>query len=177
MNIKVRNLTLSALYCAFAVISIYLASIFPTGQLGLTAIASLFVAAVVIEAGISYSISVYIVTSFISILIVPYRVTAFLFILFFGYYPIFKSLIEKLSIVVVQFLAKFLVFNVSLTAIWFLFSELFFASFNVSEDRHFILLVLIYVCGNVIFLLYDYGFSKLIWFYINRISSSRIKKE
>jgi hypothetical protein len=167
MDKKTRNLTLSALFSALAVVSLYVASIWPTGQLGLTAIAALFVAAAVIESGLSFGIYVYIASSLISLLIVPNRISPFLFILLFGHYPIIKSLIEKQGHLVVQILLKLFVFNASITLIWFLFNELFLAFVGIELHP-----ALIYVAGSVVFLLYDYGFTKLIWLYINRVSKS-----
>ena len=166
MNKKTRNLSLSALFTAFAIISLYIASVWPTGQLGLTAVASLFVAAAIMESGISYGIYVYIVSSAISMLIVPNRLTPVLFILFFGYYPVIKSLIEKLKYKILQILTKLLVFNISFLIIYYLFSELVLAF--VSFDLN---VIIIFLIGNIVFLLFDYGYTKLIWLYINRISN------
>ena len=167
MNIKTRNLTLSALFSALAVVVLYVASVFPTGQLGLAAVASLFVAAAIIESGLSFGIYVYVVSSVIAFLLVPNRMISFLFILFFGYYPILKSLIERHGRLVVQILIKLVVFNVALTVLWFLFRELFIAA--LPFELHLVFVCLI---GSIVFLIYDYGFTKLIWFYINRISKN-----
>ena len=166
MNKKTRNLSLSALLTAFAVIILYIASIWPTGQLGLTAVASLFVAAAIIESGITYGIYVYIVSSAISMLIIPNRLAPILFVLFFGYYPVVKSLIEQLRHKTLQIILKLLVFNIAFIVIYYLFSELVVAF--ISYDLN---IVIIFLIGNIVFLLFDYGFSKLIQFYINRISN------
>ena len=171
MNKKTRNLTLSALFTALSVIILYIASVWPTGQLGLTAVASLFVAAAIIESGLLFGIYVYITSSLISILIVPNRITPILFILFFGFYPIVKSLIEKNKQLIIQIIAKLVVFNISLTVIWFLFSELVLAFINFDLNIIFIFLI-----GNIVFILFDYGFTKLIWFYITRISVNKNKE-
>lgn len=165
MNVKTRNLTLGALFSALAVVLLYIASVWPTGQLGLTAVASLFVAAAIIESGLSFGIYVYVVSSIIAFLLVPNRMTAFLFILFFGYYPILKSLIERKGHLVIQILLKLAVFNLSLTLIWILFHELFLGL--IPFDLY---PVFIYLIGNVVFLLYDYGFSKLVWLYDTEIA-------
>ena len=169
MSKKTRNITLSALYSALAVISLYIASIWPTGQLGLTAVASLFVAAAVIESGISFGIYVYVISSLIGVLIVP-NIAPMLFILFFGYYPILKSLIERLKQKALQIILKLFVLNIAFTVIWFLFNELFLTA--IDFDLH---VIIIFLIGNIVFLFFDYGLTKLIWFYITRISEM-IKK-
>ena len=170
MGKRTRTITLSALFSAIAVLILYFASIWPTGQLGLVAAASLLTAAAVIETGLLSGAYVYIVSSVLGMLLVPNRVAALLFVLFFGFYPILKSLIERRGGLVIQWVLKLLVFNVSLTVLWLFFRAFFFSVF-VSNSSF----LLIYIVGNFVFVLFDYGFTKLVWFYIERVSRLRKK--
>ena len=165
MSRKTRTLALCALFSALVYIFLYIASIWPTGQLGFVAAASLFVAAAVIEAGAVPALYVFIVSAALSLLLTPGRSPPLLFISFFGYYPIVKSLVERLRWVVLQWALKLLVFNISLTVVWFIFKEWVydFSGLNIH-------IVLVYLGGSAVFVLFDYGFSKVIWFYINRIA-------
>jgi len=165
MSKKTRKLALCALFSALAYILLLIASIWPTGQLGFVAAASLFVAAAVIEAGAVPALYVFIVSAALSLLLTPGRSPPMLFISFFGFYPIVKSLIERLRGVVLQWALKLLVFNISLTVVWYIFNEWVydFSSLNIH-------IVLVYLGGSAVFVLFDYGFTKAIWFYINRIS-------
>ena len=178
MGKSTRKLTLAALFSALAVVMLYVATLWPTGQLGLAAVASLFVVAAVIESGLVSGLSVYIVSSLIAFLIVPNKAPVILFVLFFGYYPILKSLIEKRMKLVWQIIAKLAVFNISSTVAGYFLMELMLASINDENGRVFtafnsvIEQVIIYVIGSLVFLLFDYGMTKLIWFYINRISKN-----
>ena len=165
MGKNTRKLTLSALFSALGVVTLYVASVWPTGQIGLTAVASLFVAAAVIESGIVSGISVFAVTSLIAFLIVPNRVPPILYVLFLGFYPILKSLLEKRGHIILQTIGKLVVFNASFAVAWFLLREILFDSEIFDFDA-----VFLFIGGSVVFLLFDYGFTKLIWFYINRIS-------
>jgi len=165
MNKKTRDLTLSALFAALTVVSLYIASIWPTGQLGLVAVASLFVAATVIEIGIGSGLSVFVLCSIVGMLILPNRTAPLFFIAFFGFYPIIKSLIERLRGTALQWVLKLAVFNASLTVMWFLMRSLIIGAIANIDG-----MLLIFIAGNVAFIVYDYGFTKLIWFYINRIS-------
>ena len=144
---------------------LYVTSFWPTGQYGFVAIASLFVAAAVIDIGMVNGIYVFVVSSVLGMLIVPDKASPLLFILFFGYYPIVKSLIEKIGNVFLQWILKLLVFNAALTVMWFLFREMLL---GFSEGIPGILIV--YILGNVIFVVYDYGYSKVIRFYAERVS-------
>ena len=175
MGNKTRKLTLSALFSALTVVSLYLSSIWPTGQLGFAAVASLFAAGAVIEAGIASGVSVFVVSSAIGFLILPNRNALLLYVIFFGYYPIVKSLIERMRGNLISWVLKLLVFNAALYAIWFFMRGLLTVIFGgslggelfgmrFSEDFVFI------AGGNLAFLVFDFGLTKLIWFYIQRVS-------
>jgi len=165
MSVKTRKLTLSALFSALAVIMLYVASVWPTGQFGLAAVASLFVAAAVVETGISGGVSVFIISSFLGMLLLPNRAAPLLFLLFFGFYPVLKSLIERMPGTALQWFFKLLVFNTSLTVTWFFFRSFFIQAYETVPG-----VLVIYLGGNLLFALFDYGFTKLVWFYIERIS-------
>ena len=165
MSKKTRKLTLCALFSALAFVILYFASIWPTGQLGLVAAASLFTAAAVVEAGPVSGFYVFFISSALAIVLLPNRTTVFLYMSFFGYYPVIKSLVERLRQAWLQWTLKLLVFNIALTVIWYVFEELIF-SFNVYNVH----IALIYLGGSLVFAVFDYGFTKVIWFYINRVS-------
>ena len=171
MNRKTRSITLSALFSALAVVSLALASIWPTGQLGFAAVASLFVAAAVIEMGALYGIYVFVASAALGMLILPDKATPLLYMLFFGFYPIVKSLIERIRSKALQWVLKLLVFNASLSVIWFLVGSLIL---DFGETSPAILIV--YLFGNVIFAIYDYGFTSVVWLYINRISGGKKRR-
>jgi len=162
---KTRKLVLCAIFSALASVILYLSSIWPTGQIGFAAAASLFVAAAVIEAGALYGLYVYLVSSALALLLIPNRSPLYLYISFFGYYPILKSLTERLRSVPLQWAVKLLVFNISLSVFWFVIKELIFDFSGVNVH-----IALVYLGGSAVFALFDYGFTKAIWFYINRIS-------
>jgi len=98
----------------------------------------------------------------------PNKAAPLLYIFFFGYYPVVKSLIEHINAIVLQWTLKIIVFNISLTVIWFLFSELVFNFGNNPPD-----LLLLYLGGSAVFALFDYGYTKVIWLYINRVAKFR----
>ena len=162
---------MSALFAALSVVSLYFASVWPTGQLGFVAFSSLFVAAAVIEMGIAPGIYVFVVSSVLGMLILPNRVAPLLYILFFGYYPVVKSLIERTGRAAIQWILKLAVFNASLSIIWLFLRGLLF---DFGENT--LGTMMVYLFGNAIFAVFDYGFSKVIWYYQSSISKY-IKKD
>ena len=165
MSKKTRSITLSAVLAAITTAALYIASVSPTGQIGIIALASLFSAAAVIEGGLGAGVFVYIGSLILSLLIVPNKGLLLLYVLFFGYYPVVKSLIEQLGKIVLEWIIKLVVFNASLSAAWFLLRAVIFGSLDIKINTW-----LLYLGGNVVFVLFDIGFSKLIEFYTIRIS-------
>ena len=167
MSQKTRKLTLSAFLSAMVFVFVYFSSVLPSGQLGIVAFSSLFIASAVIEMGMVAGISVYIASSLLCILILPEKTSALLFTAFFGYYPMLKSAIERIRRLFLQWLIKLIVFNAALSAIWFIFDSFFYA---LDANRPSFRLVAL--LGSTIFVLFDYGYTKLIAFYIERISKT-----
>lgn len=165
MKNRTRNLTLSAVLVALNVVFLYLAVIFPTGRMGFVAVSSLFVVAGVIEMGLGPAILVFIGCSILSALILPDKTAVIVYVLFFGYYPVVKSLAERMRSKVLSWAIKLAVFNAAFTCMWFLFKSLLFDSKYLELN-----LLLIYPAVNLIFVVFDIGLSRLISFYIVRIS-------
>ena len=163
---KTKRLTLTAVFTAFSVAFMYLSSVFPTGQLGFMGVSSLLGVAAVIEYKIAGGIFVFAGTALIGLLIVPDKMMVVLYSMFFGYYPILKSLCERLKSRVLEWVVKIGVFNIALTLILFVFKFVLF-DFSFLNNSYIVL----YLFCNVVFVLFDIGVSRVIVFYISRISS------
>jgi len=164
MSGKTREITTTALFSALTLIILYIASVWPTGRPGLVAVASVFAAAAVCDFGPAFGFGVFIIISLLGLLLIPVRSAPLLYMAFFGYYPVVKNLIERIGGVILQWILKLLVFNAALTVIWFLLRALIF-------DAEFPYAVaVLYLGGSVVFVLYDYGYTKIIRFYTERVS-------
>lgn len=165
MGKKTRALTLSALLSALCILTLYAASLWPTGQPGFAAVASLFVAAAVIEAGLGPALSVFIVSSALSMLLLPVKSAAIMFALFFGYYPVVKNLVERLKRKIWQWALKLLIFYLAATVLVFVIKTLIFSFTDKLAG-----VILLYTGGSAVFLLFDYGYTKVIAFYKERVN-------
>lgn len=163
MNKHVRKLALSAMMAALSLVLLYLSSIVPTLRLGLAAMASVIPAIAVLEFGISTGFMVYIVTSVLALLLLPGKGTALLYVVFLGHYPMFKSLIERIRRLPVEWLLKILLFNV-LLAITMIFYHALIYEFLVDPLQP----VWVFLLGNLVFAAYDYAFTKLLGGYMRR---------
>lgn len=168
MNIKTKNLTLCAMMAALSVVFMFIGTVFPSGRMGFMAIAALFTVAVVIQSGYVPAVMVYVVSSILGFLILPDKAPIAFYGLFFGYYPIVKSVAEKLKASVLSWGLKLIVFNAALTVMFVFFKELLMLRF-FDKLSGVVLGIVIYIAFNIIFVVYDYGMSKLIGFYMVRI--------
>ena len=167
MRRTTRSLVIAALMTALSVVMLYIASLLPFEQLGIIALSSLFGIAAVIETGLSGGVLVFIGSAIIGALIIPSKPMIHYYVLFFGYYPVVKSLAEKIKYPILKWSVKLAVFNGALSALWFLFSSLIFNQSLIKLGVN-----IIYLAGNAVFIAYDLGLSRLISFYIIRISKN-----
>ena len=150
---------------AMTVALLYIASVFPTGQLGFVAVTSLFTIAVVIEAGLVYGILVYVCCAVLAFLIVPLKGAAILYALFFGYYAVIKSIAERMKTKALSWAFKEIVFLAALSVVWLVFRSVVF-----SPERAAMSTLPVYIAGLVVFTVYDIGLTRLIGYYMARIS-------
>ena len=151
---------------ALAVVFLYLAAILPTGRYGLVAAASLFGVAAVIETGLSGGVFVYLGASLLGFLLVPDKLDLMLFVLFFGYYPVLKSLAERMENRVLSWGVKLAVMNAALTVIRVFFASLIFDYAAMAGST-----ALVYLFVNIVFVIFDIGVSKVIAYYMYRIKN------
>ncbi len=156
----IRVLTLGAILTALGVVLIYLGSVMPTMRLSLLAVAGVLPCVIVLTGGVGHGFVTYGATALLAVLVVPDKTAVLVYALLFGHYPMFKSLAERTGKRPLEWLIKLGVFNAALTAMVILartvMSELFTEDWAVW---------LIYLAGNVIFLLYDFAFSGVITFF------------
>lgn len=153
---------------ALSIVVLYLAAITPTGQLGVVAIAGLMPAAAVVSANLPAGVFCYAATGILGLIVVPGVGNAALYLVFFGLYPLVKCVIERLRKLPVEWVCKLVFFNLALTACWFFLR----AALLSGLPAYFEQLWVLYLTGNVVFVIYDFGFSKLIALYAARIDKA-----
>lgn len=160
-----RNVTYPALLGAVSLILLYGSAISPTGAIGLVALAGVPCAGVVIAGGSTAGFLCWATVSLLGLLLVPDKFCVLLYAAMFGLYPVVKSLIEGMGRKVLGVVCKLAFFNLSCTVVVWVTKAV--ALDGLPLER--ISLELIYLAGNVVFLLYDFGFSRLIVAYLSRM--------
>lgn len=159
------RITLSAVLAALSLVFLYMASFAPSGKLGLVAMAGLFPAAAVVSFGFSAGFLCYAGTGVLALILLADKGMVLLYLLFFGLYPMIKGRIEEIRILPLEFVLKLIVCNAILTIFLLFMGRIFFAAMPLENLPK----GLVYAICNGAFLIYDYGFSKIIGFYCCRI--------
>ena len=137
----------------------------------MVAVAGLVPAAGVISGGLGAGFLCYGATALLGVLLLPDKGCTLLYVLFFGLYPMVKYAVERLRRLPVELVLKLAFFNLILVIFLFGFSALLFP---LLPERMHVPLSL-FGLGNVVFLIYDYGFSKLITYFASRIRKAKRK--
>lgn len=162
-----KKITLCGIVAAISVV-IMLTSYFPYLTYAIPAVAGLFMMVSLIECGTSWAFLSY-VTSAAIVFIVGENEAKLLYIMFLGYYPILKSVIEKLKNGFVEWLLKLLCFNVAAISFYFIASLLFSIQFDdFSVLGKYGALIFLLMC-NAVFVLYDIGISRVAVFYLTNL--------
>ena len=160
------KLAYPAILSALALVLVYLGSIAPTGSWGIVAAAGLLPAAAVISVSLKAGFLCWAAAAVLAFLMAPDKLCALLFGALFGLYPMVKSLVERLQKKPLEYALKLAFFNIAFTVIYLTMAAAVAASLpQVLGSSVWVL----YGAANVVFVLYDYGFSKLIAFYIARV--------
>ena len=164
-----KKITFCAIMSALSAV-IMLVAYFPYFTYAGPAVAGLCVMVVLIETGIKWSVLTYFSSAFLAFLFAETE-SKLIYIAFFGFYPILKSVIEKLSKPIFEWLVKVLLFNTCVFSLYFAFRELLMLSFddfgNLAQYGVWILLLL----GNIVFVIYDIAVSRLALVYIDKFHS------
>lgn len=160
-KLSARITALSGMLAAVALVIQLLASLIPSGWTALAAVAGLAVAVAVSAAGYTSAVLCYVVSGLLSLILIPAKHVAVLYVCLFGIYPLLKSLFEKLKWRVLEYVLKLAFFNLILGLLYLLGYQLFFQSAVAawSYPLHFV--PVLFVGGSVVFLAYDYAFSKV----------------
>ncbi|MEG0764905.1 MAG: hypothetical protein RR281_00285 [Pseudoflavonifractor sp.] len=153
---------------ALALAVLYLSALSPVGQLGIVALAGLMPVAAVVSGGFPAGVFCYATTGVLALILVPNKGNAALFLLFFGAYPLVKYLNEHIKKRPIEWLCKLAFFNGTLSVAWFALRSVLLAGLPEFFGQAWIL----YLVGNLVFIIYDLGLSKLIAFYVTRIDKA-----
>lgn len=157
---------LSGVLAAGSLAFLWLACLSPAGRLGLNAAAGLFPMAAVLAAGRTAGYLCWAASGLLGLILLPDKGAALLYLLFFGIYPVLKSRFEGMRRQILCWLGKFAYFNLVLAVFWFFLKALFLPSLPSWLDQTWT----VWLVGNIVFLAYDIGLSRLIFGLFRRLN-------
>ncbi len=163
-----RRIALGAVFAAGSLAMLFLASAAPSGRIGLTAVAGLFPMAAVLAGGTGAGYLCWGAASLLALVLVPDKGVALMYALFLGIYPVVKAGIERLRRLPLELFLKLLFFNAVLLLFWQVLRALF-----LPNPPGWLTTPVLLVAGNVIFLVYDFGLSRLIGGLAPRLNRGR----
>jgi len=166
---KSRGVVYPAIFGALALVVLYLGTMVPTGVWGVAALAGLFPLAVVLSVGLAAGLICWAGVTVLAFLLLPDKFLALLFGALFGLYPIVKGLVERLRRLPLELILKLAFFNAALTALFLIMKTAVLGSLPAALGVVWAL----YLAGNAVFLVYDFGLTKLIALYMERIHRHR----
>lgn len=158
---KSFSIALGGIITAFCVILIMLGNIPMAEYLGPT-FAAVVIGWGVIELGLLNSLFIYIAASVLGFLLSFNREPVMLFIMFFGYFPILKALLQKkVKFKALRWIIKFIVFNASMVAAYYLLIYVFGMPLEEMEGLGKYTALVLLAGGNILMLVLDFCIEKL----------------
>ncbi len=152
-----------AVLSALGVVFLFLGSVIPAGRIALAVIASFGVCGALMMYGFGWAFGVFCLTALLGWLVFP-GTGVVLYTAFFGYYPIVKSLFERIHSRVLEWVCKYALY----TAVFALYC--FVAQSLLAFDGKALAWYVLYPLGAAVFFLYDRCFTLLIGYYIDKIA-------
>lgn len=122
------------------------------------------------EISYGWAFGTYAAVSALSILFIADKEAAVFFVFFFGYYPILrKYLSSKIKNRPVLYVIKLLIFNAALLSAVYVCAYVFNIDYSEFSDSGEIMMLLFWGLMNVVFIVYDFLLSKLMFIYDVRL--------
>lgn len=161
---KSKKISLGAIITVISVILMYATTVLPTAKIFLLSLSSFLIAILIIESGKSTAMLSFISTSIIGFVLLPNKLLLIPFVSFLGYYPIAKLYIERINNLLVEWILKLILFNISAYLNYILFTSVFAKDLEIPFAIGFVALGL-----QIVFIVYDYMFSMFIHYYNTKL--------
>lgn len=164
---KTAKITLCALSAAVAA-CLTLAAYFPYVTYAAPAVAGLVLLIPLVETNIRWAFSSFAV-SVLPVMLFAEVEAKLMYVFFFGWYPIVKALIERIDKRWIEWIIKFIVFNLAIIFIYGFLSKIVDISLEDMGSLGKYGAIILLVLANITFLFYDVAIEKMASFYVIRL--------
>ena len=151
---------------ALSLVIMLLTAVIPYLEYALPAMSGILLVLMVIEINKKWAFGVYAAVGILSLLLATDKEAAVMYVAFFGYYPVIKAVLESKLPRIAEWIVKFLIFNVTMVASYFVLIGVFGISMeDMNELGKYGPLILL-ALGNVVFLVFDIAITRIATLYI-----------
>lgn len=171
------KVALGGVLASIALLSMFLTGFGPFLTYICPMFAGMLMIIIVVEVSPAWAFATYIAISILSVFMTPDKEANLIFIFILGYYPILKVILERLKSKILEYLLKFLIFNVAVLSCYWLLINIFML--NVLQDlsdwgKYGVLAFLGF--ANIVFLIYDFFLSSVANFYCKWFRKKVLRK-
>lgn len=171
MNRRIKKsyaIALCSMLSALSFVMLLLTGLIPVGTYAFPCVAGALLAVVVIEVGYFGALAVYGVVSVLSFLLVADKEAALYYTAFLGIYPVLKGLIERIHSRLLQYILKFVAFNICVIVAFYISIHVLSVPTESFELFGMYLPWVFLLIGNFVFLIYDLSLTRIITEYVNK---------
>lgn len=145
---------------------IMMLTVIPVMTYSAPAFAGILLMVIVIEINKKWAFGVYVAVGILSLLLAADKEAAVMYVAFFGYYPIIKAILESKLPKLLEWISKFLIFNVTMVASYFVLIRVFGLSMDDMNELGKYGPLILLAMGNVVFVVFDIAITRLATLYI-----------
>lgn len=174
---KTGQIAICSMMAALSMVIMLLTGLIPMAEFALPAIAGILLVPVVTEVGWGAGWLTYGAVSLLSLILAPSKECALYYLLFLGCYPLLKSKLEHCRSRVVEWVLKFLIFNILAAGIAALAIWVFaFPGYEELLKDAPLVIAAGWLFLNGVFLVYDIAVTRLITGYVRYFRPKYLRK-
>lgn len=159
---------IGGIVAALSLVLMISVAVIPFLTYALPALAGALIIFIVVEIDKKWAFGVYATVAILGMILVPDKEVAVMYLALFGYYPIFKALIESKFPVVVEWIIKILSFVLTMAGSYYLMMKFMGVTIDETEEWGVMAYPILLGMGTFAFILYDIALTKMISLYIHR---------
>lgn len=159
---------IGGIVAALSLVLMISVAVIPFLTYALPALAGALIIFIVVEIDKKWAFGVYATVAILGMILVPDKEVAVMYLALFGYYPIFKALIESKFPVVIEWIIKILSFVLTMAGSYYLMMKFMGVTIDETEEWGVMAYPILLGMGTFAFILYDIALTKMISLYVHR---------
>ncbi len=157
---------LGGIIAALSLVLMMSVAVIPFMTYALPAVAGALIIFMVVETDKKWAFGVYCAVAILGAILVPDKEVAVMYLSFFGYYPIFKAIIEAKIPSAIGFIIKVLTFVATMVVSYALMIKFMGVQIDETEEFGSLAIPILLGMGTLTFILYDFALTKMITLYL-----------